>query len=156
MVEGPVHVTTPGELHLARALLDTGADLAGEGNGGVIVPAVGLARDGLAAAAAILELLARSGRPLSALVAELPRRSVRRSTVPAGTEEEVCAALKAVADGPPPPDPFAGVRVERDDGSWGLVRLSATEPVLRITAEAADPAAVRALHDELRAIVAGR
>jgi phosphomannomutase len=46
-----VHVVPPGELHLHEALVATGADLAGEGNGGVIVPAAGPGRDGLAAAA---------------------------------------------------------------------------------------------------------
>jgi phosphomannomutase len=152
LVAGPVHVVSPGELHLAEAVLETGAELAGEGNGGVMLPAVGLARDGLAAAAAVLELVARTGRPLSALAGELPRRAMRRSTVPVTSPERVARALAALG-GEPPSDPFAGVRVERPGGVWGLVRQAATEPVLRITVEAPDPAAADHLHDELWATI---
>jgi phosphomannomutase len=156
VVAGPVHVVTPGELHLAEAVLETGADLAGEGNGGVMVPAIGLARDGLAAAASILELLARSGSPLSALADELPHRAVRRSTLAIEWPEHAARALAAVAarERLAAPDPFAGVRVERPAGAWGLVRQSATEPVLRITAEAPDATDAERLHDDLRATLA--
>ncbi len=54
------------------------------------------------------------------------------------------------------PDHLAGVAVKevstldgvkwiRQDGSWVLVRVSGTEPVVRVYAEAADPAALEAL-----------
>ena len=35
---GIVHVVTPGELHLVEGIASTGAELAGEGNGGVMIP----------------------------------------------------------------------------------------------------------------------
>ena len=163
---GIVHTVAPGELHLVEGLATHGGDLAGEGNGGVIVPEVGLARDGLAAAAAILELMARTGRPLSALAGELPRYERRRSTVACATDDDARAALRRVASGGGAsgevargvpvsraaaghPDPRTGVRVERDD-AWALVRQSATEPVLRITVEARDASTATRLHDELR------
>src|SRR3712207_7259148 len=41
------------------------------------------------------------------------------------------------------------VRIERGD-AWGLVRQSATEPVLRITVEARDAPTAEQLHQELR------
>lgn len=166
---GTVHVVPPGELHLVEGLAARGGDLAGEGNGGVVVPEVGLARDGLAAAAVILELMARTGRPLSALAGELPRYEQRRSTLACATEEEAretLARLAAAGDpgavgghpgavaGDPPPDPHVGVRIERGD-AWGLVRQSATEPVLRITVEACDAATAERLHDELRDALEG-
>jgi phosphomannomutase len=150
---GSVRTTTPGELHLVEALGAEG-DLAGEGNGGVVVPAVGMARDALAAAAAILELMARTKRPISALAAELPRYFRRRSTVACAGEEDARIALDAVAASvgvSPAVDPEQGVVVEAADGAWGLVRRSATEPVLRITVEAPTEAAADALHAEVRA-----
>jgi phosphomannomutase len=151
---GWVAQVAPGELHLVEGLMRTGAELAGEGNGGVIVPAVGLARDGLAAAVAILELLARTRRPLSQLVADLPRRIRRRSTVPCGGAEEALEALcrlAAVMGVESPDDPENGVSIETAGGSWGLARQSATEPVLRVTVEAHDADAANALHRELLA-----
>ena len=147
---GSVSTVVPGELHLVRELAASGGDLAGEGNGGVVVPSVGMARDGLAAAASILALRAGTGRPLSALAAELPRYAIRRSTVLCSN----AGALGQLAAGfgvPVPGDLEAGVRVERPGGAWGLVRRSATEPVLRITTEARTADAADALHAEMRA-----
>jgi len=144
----------PGELHLVEALLETGDDLAGEGNGGVVVPAVGVARDGLAAGAAVISLVARTGKPLSALAAELPRYACRRSTVPFRNAAAAREALERLARrlGTDPPHSDTGVRIERRDGSWGMARMSATEQVVRITAEAASDAEAEAeaLHAELR------
>jgi phosphomannomutase len=154
---GAVHVTPPGELHLIAALTETGAEVAGEGNGGVVVPAVGPARDGLAAAAAILELRARARRPLSELAAELPPFAIRRSAVPCESSPRALGALARLAARfgvPAPADPEEGVLLEGGEGTWGLVRLSATEPVLRLTAEAATAGAADALHAELRATLA--
>ena len=39
------------------------------------------------------------------------------------------------------------------DGAWGLIRRSATEPVLRVTAEAPGAAAAADLHDELVSVL---
>ncbi len=70
-------VRTPvGEANVVSAVLQLGPDrviVAGEGSGGVIIPDVNLARDGLAAMGAILSLLATEAKPLSQLAAELPQ-----------------------------------------------------------------------------------
>ncbi len=148
---GTVVTVPPGEIHLIRGVREAGADLAGEGNGGVVVPQVGLARDGLAAAASVLWLLARAGESPSSLAAELPRYARRRSTTPCpdlSLADGILAALASRLDVEPPQRDL-GVRVERD-GAWGLVRLSATEPVLRITVEARQPDAADHLHAELQ------
>jgi phosphomannomutase len=133
-----IQVVAPGEFHLVEALRAASASdgplLAGEGNGGVVVPEVGLARDGLAAGARILELLARSGRPLQYHLDRLPRLARRRSALRGASRQDA-------------------VTVERGGGLWGLVRPSATEPVVRITVEGPDPEEVDALHDELLAAV---
>jgi phosphomannomutase len=147
-------ITVPtGELHLLRAIARHRADLAGEGNGGVVVPRVGLARDGLAAGVAVLELMARTGSSLSELVAGLPQLAIRRSTLPCAGPEAAAAALAASAselDAEPPVDPLLGIKLERAPGAWALARLSATEPVIRITAEARTGAEAEQLHDEIR------
>jgi phosphomannomutase len=150
--KGRVYVVTPGELHLAEGVANTGAELAGEGNGGVLIPAVGMARDALAAAVAILELRAVSGKPLSRLVSELPRYARRRSTVPYSAEREASQSLASLAarlGTAIPHDPEEGICVDPGDSTWGLVRRSATEAVLRVTTEARDPAAADELHEEL-------
>ena len=123
--------------------------LAGEGNGGVIVPAIGPGRDGLAAAAVILELVARTGRPLSALVEDVPSLARRRSTVPVGDRGAARSTLERL--GLPRDDQWRGLEATGDGGAWGLVRLSATEPLLRVTTEAPEQPAADALNATLLA-----
>lgn len=145
-----VVVVAPGELYLVRALAGERDALAGEGNGGVIVPAAGPGRDGLAAGALALELVARRDRPLSELAAELPRYERRRTSVscdPAAAEGRLAAAAGTLAVAAAE-DAEAGIAV-RHAGAWGLIRRSATEPVLRVTAEAASAEDADALHREL-------
>jgi phosphomannomutase len=153
-----VAAVPPGELHLLGALREGDTDaLAGEGNGGVIVPAVGPGRDGLAVGAVVLELLARTGVPLSQLAGELPRLSRIRSTLPC---EDALSAGEALARAAPPlglappEDPEVGLMLERG-AAWGLARRSATEPILKVTVEAPDPGAARSLHAELVAALGG-
>ncbi|HEY6207551.1 MAG TPA: hypothetical protein VIW28_00700, partial [Gemmatimonadales bacterium] len=89
-------VRTPvGEAHVARAIVRLAAKIGGEGNGGVIYPALHVGRDAPVAAALALEWLARSGRPVSALVAAAPRYTIVKAKVPRGPALElVYAALR--------------------------------------------------------------
>src|SRR5205807_8352886 len=67
-------VRTPvGEVHVARAILRLAAVIGGEGNGGVMYPALHAGRDAPVAAALLLALLARDGKRVSELVAGAPR-----------------------------------------------------------------------------------
>lgn len=142
----------PGEIHLFDALASGGGDLAGEGNGGTIVPAVGPGRDGLAAAATILGLMARRGQALSAIAAELPRFGRRRSTVPCLDPASAQLVLDRLARdlGVDGCDRWSGLQVDAGGDAWGLIRLSATEPLVRLTAEAPTQASAEALHRQLR------
>jgi phosphomannomutase len=148
-----VRVTPPGELHLLEALADWGADVAGEGNGGVVVPEVAMARDALAGAAQVIALLATRRIPLSALAAELPPLARRRANVPCGGGADAAALLATAAERLDAELESAqeGMALERPGGAWALIRQSATEPVLRITVESPDPRLTEEIYAELRA-----
>lgn len=66
----PVIRTRIGEINVVEAMLDGGAVIGGEGNGGVIWPEIHPCRDSLTAAGLVLEMLAETQKPLSALAAE--------------------------------------------------------------------------------------
>ncbi|MBF2097620.1 MAG: phosphoglucosamine mutase [Gloeomargaritaceae cyanobacterium C42_A2020_066] len=68
----PVYRTAVGEMNVVQGLQTHQGVFGGEGSGGIILPAVHLARDGMVAAGLVLNLLAATGQPLSALVAALP------------------------------------------------------------------------------------
>jgi len=132
----PVIRTRVGEAHVAQALLERGGVIGGEGNGGVIYPALHATRDGLLAAAITLDWLAADPRPLSARVAELPSTVMlkRKIDLRLGDPAALAAALtrefqeaeRNVLD---------GEKYVWEDG-WVQVRPSGTEPVIRIIAEA--------------------
>src|SRR5690606_2700385 len=94
--------------------------------------------DALYGACALAQLVARSERPLSALVAEFPRYlSTPEIRVEVEEEEKFAIVERAVAEFGRTHETIAvdGVRVLFDDG-WGLLRASNTQPVLVLRYEA--------------------
>lgn len=150
--------TAVGEANVATALCEAEGLLGGEGNGGVIVPRVTWVRDSLASMAIVLDLLAAEGRPLSAIVDDLPHYAMIKRKV---SLEDVggMAAIPEVLERVRSAWPGAkindtdGVRIDLDE-RWVHVRASNTEPIVRIIAEAPSEQAACALADEA-AIVAG-
>ena len=144
--------TAVGEANVVAGLRGANGILGGEGNGGVIYPPVCFVRDSLTAMALTLELLAHEGKPLSELVAALPRyamikRKMELAAVggmaavgPALAKVKAAFAKERISD-------VDGVRVDFADG-WVHLRASNTEPIIRIIAEAATVERANALCDE--------
>lgn len=125
-----------GEANVVDGMLTHGAAFGGEGNGGVIDPAVILVRDSFVAMAYVLEMMAQSERSLAELAAGLPRYVMRKTKLelPAGRLD---AALESLTER------FADARLDQLDGlrfdwpdAWLLARKSNTEPIVRVLAEA--------------------
>ena len=152
-------VRTPvGEVHVARAILRLAAVIGGEGNGGVMYPALHAGRDAPVAAALLLALLARDGRRVSELVAAAPRYVILKGKAERGTRnaeqglDDVYAALrKRFPEGNV--DTQDGLRLAWRD-RWLHVRPSNTEPIVRLIAEAPTGTAARDLVDEGRRLCA--
>jgi len=148
-------VRTPvGEAHVVAAMRKHDAVLGGEGNGGVIWPAVTLVRDSLSAMALTLCLRARTGRTISQLVADMPAYAIEKRKAPLANKSDANPALQRIADR------YKSERVDRQDGvrvdfanRWVHVRASNTEPILRLIAEAPTADAANELLDEVAAIV---
>jgi phosphomannomutase len=130
--------TPVGEANVVEAILSRGCVLGGEGNGGVIYPAVHAGRDSLVGIAMILQHLTDRAASLRDLAGELPpvamvKTKVEASVMPAG--EELVRRLEAL--GPGQIDRRDGVKWTGAD-AWVHVRASNTEPAVRIIAEAKD------------------
>ena len=150
-------VRTPvGEAHVVSAIVQHACVIGGEGNGGVIWPRVVLIRDSLGAMALTLALMARSGEPLSTLVASWPAYEIVKAKIPApagGAEPALRAVEEAWSDASL--DRQDGVRVDLPgERAWLHVRASNTEPILRIIAEAPGRDAAETLVDRARRVVA--
>jgi phosphomannomutase len=151
-----VHRTAVGEANVVQGMNARGAAIGGEGNGGVIVRSVCLVRDSLSAMALVLDLLAAEGRPLSALVAEMPSYAMikHRIELAPGDDGAATRALARVEEH------FAGERLDRTDGlrldlddGWVHLRPSNTEPIMRLIAEATTEKRARALIDEVIGVI---
>jgi phosphomannomutase len=142
----PLFRTPVGEIHVVERMLAENAVLGGEGNGGVIDPRVGYVRDSFVAMGLVLDLMAASGEPLSALVNGLPRYTMVKEQYPIGSAADVAALWDRIAAAYPEArvDRRDGLRLEWND-RWVHIRASNTEPIVRVIAEASEPAGARDL-----------
>ena len=148
-----------GEANVARKILDLKATIGGEGNGGVMYPALHVGRDAPVAAALALTLLARERATVSELVERAPRYTIvkAKQELGAGSREpgkldNAYAALQRRF-----PDAAAdtqdGLRLAWPD-RWLHVRPSGTEPIIRFIAEAPSRADAERLIEEGRRLCA--
>lgn len=129
-----VHRAPVGEANVARRMREVGAAIGGEGNGGVILPALHLGRDAPVAAALVLHLLATTDTSVSALVGSQPHYTIVKDKLPRrGDLDRTYRVLtERFADGVA--DHQDGLRLAWSD-RWLHVRPSGTEPIIRIIAE---------------------
>lgn len=149
--------TAVGEANVVETMKRENAILGGEGNGGVIWPAVTYVRDSLSAMAMVMSLLRHTRTPLSSIVAGIPSYAIVKEKVDLARKDDAAPAIDAIARA------FAKERVDRQDGVWvGLdakrawlhVRASNTEPIMRLIAEAPSENEARALLAHARQVIA--
>ena len=142
-----------GEVHVARKIIELKAVIGGEGNGGVMYPALHVGRDAPVAGVLLLALLARERATVSELVARAPRYTILKAKVGRGPRlEPVYEGLRRrFTDAVP--DTQDGLRLAWRD-RWLHVRPSGTEPIIRLIAEAPTRADAEKLIDEGRRLCA--
>lgn len=133
-------IRTPvGTAYISEAMLEHGAVLGGEGNGAVAVPEVHPTNDSAAAIGLILEHLALSGQPLSALAASVPQLVMlkRYVSVPPHLLFSALQVVRQDVDSANASsvDLSDGIKLDWPDG-WLHVRASNTESIIRLIAEA--------------------
>ncbi len=127
-----------GEIFVTEALESLKAGIGGEGNGGVIVPAINKCRDSLVGIALILDYMADTGLKISEIVNKYPKYTLIKKKFDIKSNfdiKKISSGLKALfKDGKV--DDRDGIRVDFDDNKWVLIRASNTEPIVRLFAEA--------------------
>jgi len=149
-------VRTPvGQAYVSEALIENGAVVGGEGSGGVIVPRVQLTHDSAAAVGLILEHLAQTGERISELAEGLPRLSMIKHNV-AVEPNRIYSLMQRVYDELEREgveyDQTDGIKIARDDG-WVHIRVSNTESMIRIIAEAGAAPRAQELLDWARDLI---
>lgn len=141
-----------GEANVARLIRETGALVGGEGNGGVILPALHVGRDAVLGVALILQHLAADGRAVSDLVSAAPRYRIVKAKFKRGADLQAAYAALRSRFPDAEADQRDGLRLAWPD-RWVHLRPSGTEPVVRAIAEAPTEAQAMALVGECRALL---
>jgi phosphomannomutase/phosphoglucomutase len=148
-----VQYTPIGSIYVARTmreLIAAGKNviLGGEGNGGLIFPDHQFCRDGGMTAATMVSLLATTGQSLSSLVGQLPRRYMIKEKIPTTYGLHLIEqlnkryALESIDD-------TDGLKIRRQN-TWALIRMSGTEPLIRVMVDADESTAGLALFQEIK------
>ncbi|HVA22027.1 MAG TPA: phosphoglucomutase/phosphomannomutase family protein [Candidatus Micrarchaeia archaeon] len=154
----PVEELPVGFKYLGPRMREVDAILGAEESGGFGVRGHLPERDGILSGLLIAEMVVQAGRPLSALLAHVyqlvgPHAYARRDV---RFERDGYPKVRQALDqrlAHNPPATIAGEAVVRSrtddgfkywfaDGSWVLVRMSGTEPLMRVYSEASDDARV--------------
>ncbi len=125
-----------GEVNVSLQMMQEGCVVGGEGNGGVILPALHYGRDSLVSAALVLAWMAENNGGPEKFKAEHPHYAMPKKKFPLG-DKPVKAIFDEVAK------EFSDWTADTRDGLWlgkdksfVHVRASNTEPVIRVIAEA--------------------
>ena len=143
-----------GEVNVVTKMKETGAIIGGEGNGGVIYPAIHYGRDALVGVALFLTMMAKSSKKVTEIKAALPQYAIAKNKIQLTPELDVDAILdevkvrfkdEEITD-------IDGVKIDFPD-SWVHLRKSNTEPIIRIYSEASTMERADALADEIKKII---
>jgi phosphoglucosamine mutase len=146
----PYEVTPVGDRHVAEAMRESGTSVGGEQSGHVILSEHVTTGDGIVTALALLDVMARTGRPLSELaeVMEVYPQKLINVTVADAASAKALAGSEVVER--------AVLEAEQRLGEEGriLLRPSGTEPLVRVMVEHADAATCREVCEEVAGVVA--
>lgn len=156
MEQSEVLYTPVGSIYVARAmraLIEKGENVVfgGEGNGGLIFPSHQFCRDGGMTAAMMVAILKESKKTLSDNLKQLPLRHLIKDKISTTSGMKTLEMLTAEY-AQEKTDLTDGLKLFREN-SWGLVRASGTEPIIRIIIDADTETNGAALHDELRSSI---
>lgn len=147
-----------GEVNVVAEMKRTNAIIGGEGNGGVIYPALHYGRDALVGAALFLTLLAKSGKKVSELKQSYPQYVIMKDKVQLDGTINVDAILQKVKNQFEDKGEITdidGVKIDFPEG-WVHLRKSNTEPIIRIYSEANTPQLASQLADMVKQYVVAR
>ncbi|MGN0224121.1 MAG: phosphoglucosamine mutase, partial [Muribaculaceae bacterium] len=143
-----------GEVNVVTEMKRTGAVIGGEGNGGVIYPAIHYGRDALVGIALFLTMLAKSGKKPSEVRAALPQYAMFKTKValqPGLDVDRLLLDVKAKYANEQITD-IDGVKIDFAD-SWVHLRKSNTEPIVRVYSEAATADKAEALANSIKQVI---
>ena len=126
-----------GEVNVVAKMKETNAIIGGEGNGGVIYPALHYGRDALVGIALFLSYMAKSKKSCTEIRLQYPAYFISKNKIELQPNMNVKHILDSIAETYKQYEVnrIDGVKIDFDNG-WVHLRTSNTEPIIRIYAEA--------------------
>ena len=130
------HAAAVGEVNVVEKMKEVGAVIGGEGNGGVIYPAIHYGRDALVGTALFLTQLAEKRVRCSELKKTYPAYFMSKNKIQLTPDMDVDAILARFAEKfkDEKVTTIDGVKIDFEKG-WVHLRKSNTEPIIRIYSE---------------------
>lgn len=134
---GSYSASAVGEVNVVQEMKDTNAVIGGEGNGGIIYPALHYGRDSLVGVALFLTFLAERKIKVSELRNTYPAYFMSKNKIELTPELNVDELLKEVEQrySDEEVSTIDGVKIDFEE-NWVHLRKSNTEPIIRIYTEA--------------------
>lgn len=152
---GDYHAAAVGEVNVTTKMKECGAVIGGEGNGGVIYPALHYGRDAMVGVALFLTNLAHKGMTVSELRRTYPEYVIAKNKIELSDKSLIDRILEEVKTEYAAEDinTIDGVKISFESRKeWVHLRRSNTEPIIRIYAEAAGQEAADALAQQIISI----
>jgi phosphomannomutase len=134
---GEYHASAVGEVNVVTKMKEVGAEIGGEGNGGIIYPALHYGRDALVGIALFLSHLAHFGKSIGHLRKQYPNYFIAKKKANLEEGLNVDKVLEGIKKkySKQPVNTVDGVKIMFGDSEWVHLRKSNTEPIVRIYAE---------------------
>jgi phosphomannomutase len=145
-----------GEVNVTTMMHKVGAVIGGEGNGGVIFPALHCGRDAYMGVALFLSNLAHKKIKMTQLRATYPQYFISKNRIEISDAKIVDKVLAGIAKEYSKYDTSTidGVKINMDEKrSWAQLRKSNTEPIIRLYCEAPNKKQADAIAKEIIANV---
>lgn len=149
---GEYHAAAVGEVNVTTKMRETGALIGGEGNGGVIFPAIHYGRDAMVGVALFLSNLAHKKMKVSELKKTYPEYHIAKNKIELSDKALIDRILEEMKKEYAAEDinDIDGVKISFESKrQWVHLRRSNTEPIIRIYSEAPTLAAAEALANEV-------
>jgi phosphomannomutase len=148
------YASAVGEVNVVNKMKEVKASIGGEGNGGIIDPALHYGRDAILGVALFLTHYVKKGMSMTALKASYPAYAMSKNKIQLSPEVDVDALLRSVQETYANEElsTIDGVKIDFKEG-WVHLRRSNTEPIIRVYSEAATAAEAEALAGKIMAHV---
>ena len=149
---GKYYASAVGEVNVTTKMHEVGALIGGEGNGGVIYPAIHSGRDAMVGVALFLSNLAHKKMTVSELKATYPQYFIAKNRIELSDKaliDRILSEMKKIFAKEDIND-IDGVKISFEaERQWVHLRRSNTEPIIRIYSEAPTQEAAEALAERV-------